>query len=741
MKRLHFVIVTLSAALMCGCLSRPDIVIEDFESEGGFDQSRFGKWSVEGTAFGEAPAQGGVDGQNEVTGWCGQQFVNSFHGGDDSTGVLLSYEFTIQRKYINFLIGGGNHPGTYIELLVNGESKFRSAPLFPSEQLNVMSWNTAGLKGKKAQIRIVDEQTGGWGHILVDQIEMSDQDKNFFRNDHRIDFAVDKKYILLPIQDDAREYKIAIESDGAPIMEPIMVRLAEERIDYLMPVDVEKYKGRPLSFIFDYVFAGAVGLDNLAQSDSFNFNYNEPYRPDYHFSPPYGWTNDPNGMFYKDGEYHLYYQYNPYGTRWGNMHWGHAVSKDLCKWKHMPIAIAPDPIGAIFSGSAVVDKDNTAGFGQDAVVAVYTSFKGYQVQSISYSTDNGTTFTSYDGNPVLADPSYMDFRDSKVRWHAPTSRWIMTLATGQSITFYESKDLKEWKKLSEFDEETGAHGGVWECPDLFPLNYNGAEKWVLLVSINPGAPNGGCATQYFIGDFDGRSFKADKLPYPLWIDYGCDNYAGVTWSNVPNGRTLFIGWMSNHDYANFVPSLYFRNSMTVPRELKLMNNGRHVVLGSYPVKEIEGMRASAAKVANAVVKETHLVEGVAGMERGIYDLVFTLTPSSKAPFGFTLSNDAGEKVVFTFDKAQGVLTVNRAQSGNTTFHPRFYVDAITSPLSSKDSYNVRLLVDKASSELFVNGGETVQTNIFFPSGPFNRIGFNTEGRSVALSDMTVYEIK
>jgi fructan beta-fructosidase len=739
MKKLNIAI--LSLLLMGGCIARPDIVIEDFESDGGFDQSRFGAWTVEGNAFSGAPAEGGVSGQNDVSGFSGEKFANSFHGGDDPTGILLSYEFTIQRKYINFLMGGGNHPGTFIELLVDGESRYRSAPLFPSEQLNSMSWDVSDLKGQKARIQIVDEQTGGWGHTLVDQIEMSDKDKSLFQSDHTVDLTIDKKYVLLPIQDDAREYNIAIEVDGEQIMEPIMVRLAEERIDYWMPLDVEKYKGKSMSLHFDYVFAGAVGLDELTQSDSFNFNYNEPYRPDFHFSPPYGWTNDPNGMFYKDGEYHLYYQYNPYGTRWGNMHWGHAVSKDLCKWKHMPVAIAPDHIGAIFSGSAVVDKNNTAGFGRGAVVAIYTSHKGYQVQSISYSTDNGTTFTSYENNPVLADPGYKDFRDTKVRWHEPTSRWIMTLATYGAVIFYESKDLKTWNKLSEFGEGMGAHGGVWECPDLFPIDYNGTEKWVLLVSINPGAPNGGCATQYFIGDFDGHSFKADTLPYPLWVDYGCDNYAGVTWNNVPDERTLFIGWMSNHDYANFVPTHYFRNSMTVPREMKLMHNGKHVVLGSFPVKELEGMRSGSSKVPDAVVKDTHLVEGVAGMERGIYDMMFTLTPSSDAPFGFTLLNDAGEKVVFTFDKSQGVLTVNRAQSGNTTFHPKFYVDAITSPLSSKNSYDVRLLIDKASSELFVNGGEVVQSNIFFPSAPFNKISFNSAGGNVSLSDMTVYEIK
>ncbi len=725
--------------LLSACASK-DIIIEDFDFTGDFSQSPYGAWTVKGDAFGNGPVEGAVDNQNEVTGYLGKRCVNSFHGGDNTTGSLLSYTFTIQRDYVNFLMGGGNHPGTYIELLVDNKSVRKSAPLFPIEELNRISWDVKEYKEKKAKIRIVDEQQGGWGHTLVDQIEMSNKKKESFNSNYTINKKVNKKYILLPIQDKAREYRLSIESDGKPIFEPIMVRLAEDDIDYWVPVNVERYKAKNLTFIFDYMLTNATAINKITQSDTYELDYNEPFRPVYHFSPPYGWMNDPNGMFWKDGEYHLYYQYNPYGNRWGNMHWGHAVSKDLCQWRHMPVAIAPDHLGAIFSGSCVVDKNNTAGFGNDAVVAVYTSFKGYQIQSISYSSDNGTTFKAYDQNPVWVDSSFVDSRDPKVRWHEPTKQWIMTLATGQTITFYGSKNLKNWDKLSSFGENIGAHGGVWECPDLFPLNDNGTEKWVLLVSINPGAPNGGCATQYFIGNFDGRTFKADPLPYPLWVDNGCDNYAGVIWSNVPDGRTIFLGWMSNHDYANFVPTQHFRNAMTIPRELRLTDNGKHLMLASYPVKEIEERRSLNHKINDTNIKNSYSVDKLLENNNGAYDIVMTLTPSSEAPFSFTLSNDQKETLSFTFDPKQETITVDRSQSGNTHF-TKFYTKPIIAPLSQRKVYNIRLLIDKASSELFINEGETVQTNIFFPSSPFNKMIFDTKGGQVKLTDMVVYAIK
>ena len=262
--------------------------------------------------------------------------------------------------------------------------------------------------------------------------------------------------------------------------------------------------------------------------------YTEKYRPQIHFTPPAKWMNDPNGMVYFEGEYHLFYQYYPDSTVWGPMHWGHAVSKDMLHWEHLPVALYPDSLGCIFSGSAVADINNTSGFGKDGkapIVAIFTyhDFVGekagrntFQNQGIAFSNDKGRTWEKFNGNPVLKNPGIRDFRDPKVQWYEPSKKWIMTLATLDCITFFSSPDLKNWTKESEFGKGVGGHGGVWECPDLFPLKVDGTgdEKWVLLVSINPGGPNGGSATQYFVGNFKGKVFQNEnKSVEPRWIDY------------------------------------------------------------------------------------------------------------------------------------------------------------------------------------------------------------------------------
>ena len=298
----------------------------------------------------------------------------------------------------------------------------------------------------------------------------------------------------------------------------------------------------------------------------------EQYRPQFHFTPKAHWMNDPNGMVYLNGKYHLFFQYNPDSTVWGPMHWAHAISKDMIHWKEQPISLYPDSLGTIFSGSAVIDKDNTAGFGKNAMVAIFTHHNKkiedqktglHQYQSLAYSLDEGKTWTKYKGNPVLPNPGIWDFRDPKVMWHTATGKWIMTLATKDRITFYSSPNLKKWTKESEFGEKLGAHGGVWECPDLFPLELEGKTHWVLLVSINPGGPNGGSATQYFTGDFDGKTFKPDAEKQK-WMDYGTDNYAGVTFSNT-GARKVLMGWMNNWNYANVVPTKAWRGATTLPR--------------------------------------------------------------------------------------------------------------------------------------------------------------------------------
>ena len=555
-------------------------------------------------------------------------------------------------------------------------------------------------------------------------------------------FEAEDKYLLIPIEDQADENTVQMYVEGNPIGEPMTIRIAQNKIDYWVPIDIESYKGKKVTLTFSVGKNADKGLDKIKQSAKYSFEYNETYRPLYHFTPQYGWMNDPNGMVYADGTYHLFYQYNPYGARWGNMHWGHAISKDLVNWEYQPTAIAPDKLGAIFSGSAVIDHDNTAGFGNGAMIAIFTSAGDRQTQSIAYSLDGGKTFTKYEGNPVLSDANIIDFRDPKVFWHAPSKQWVMSLATTQTITFYGSKNLKEWTPLSEFGEGLGGHGGVWECPDLFPLTYEGKTKWVLFVSINPGGPNGGSATQYFIGDFDGKTFTPDAMNYPLWLDYGRDNYAGVTWSNVPaaDGRRLFIGWMSNWDYANEIPTVNFRSAMTVARTLRLAHNGEHLVVASEPVKELESLRTEPLSLADKTTSDTVTFENLLPNNQGAYELTFTVIPNDTDSFSFSIENIKGEALTYLFDIANKTLSVDRTKS-SVAFNANFAETLIKAPLTAKKSYTVRLLVDKASTELFVNNGEVVQTNIIFPSEVYNTLRFKTEKGTLNLNDITVYKLK
>jgi len=557
-----------------------------------------------------------------------------------------------------------------------------------------------------------------------------------------VDFKPENSYLLLPIEEKANEVKMVVDYKTNTATPAFYLRLAQNKIDYWVKLDVKNYIGKTISLTFEGVESSSLGIKNIKQSDKFEFEYNETYRPKFHFTPEYGWMNDPNGMVYYEGEYHLFYQYNPYGTMWGNMHWGHAVSTDLTSWTYLPTAISPDSLGDIFSGSAVIDENNTAGFGKNAMVAIYTSNGKIQQQSIAYSTDKGRTFTKYAHNPVLPNPGITDFRDPKVSWNEVSKQWIMTLATKQTITFYGSPDLKKWTRLSEFGNDMGAHGGVWECPDLFPLQFEGKTKWVLLVSINPGGPNGGSATQYFIGDFDGKSFKADALPYPLWIDYGRDNYAGVTFSNIPvrDGRKIFMGWMSNWDYANNVPTRNFRSAMTIARELSIMNNGEHLILASYPTKEVTKLRGEFITVANQTVSKDKILSGILKQYAGKFEIEMTLNRQNAKIWGFGLTNSMGDYLNFTFDLEQNILKVDRRNCGLKDFNQKFVSEPIA-PLTKRAVYKVRLLVDKASAEIFINDGETVLTNIIFPSQWFENLSFFTPNLSWKAEDIKIYELK
>ncbi|MBP1662948.1 MAG: invertase [Bacteroidetes bacterium] len=556
------------------------------------------------------------------------------------------------------------------------------------------------------------------------------------------DYQIKSSYLLIPVEEKAPEVKIIAAASDTTHQTAFDVHLAVDQIDYWVPVDVKKWKTQLLTLTFQGLTKPVLGSKEIKQSDKFEFEYNETYRPQFHFSPEYGWMNDPNGMVYLDGEYHLFYQYNPYGSMWGNMSWGHAVSTDLTSWTYLPVALRPDSLGEIFSGSAVIDKDNTAGFGKDAMIAIFTSAGKVQAQSIAYSTDKGRTFSKYAQNPVLPNPGITDFRDPKVSWNEQSGQWVMALATKQTVTFFGSHNLKNWTKLSEFGEGIGSHAAVWECPDLFPMTYQGKTKWVLLVSLNPGGPNGGSATQYFIGDFDGKTFTPDALPYPLWLDYGRDNYAGVTFNNIPqsDGRRIFMGWMSNWDYANQIPSKHFRSANTTARELTIVNNGKHLILSSYPVKEINKLKREISEMPGLHVNKEYVITELLKKNEGCFEIEMTIRPENARIFGFSLNNAKNETLKFNFDNTTGFFSIDRKQSGLTDFNDRFAM-GMNAPLIKRDSYKVRLLVDKASAEIFINDGEITSTTLFFPSEWMNQLRFFSQTGTFSVENIKINNLK
>ncbi len=482
-----------------------------------------------------------------------------------------------------------------------------------------------------------------------------------------------------------------------------------------------------------------VSIDVTGQPST--LNKDEVYRPKIHFTPKAHWANDPNGMVYNKGVYHLFYQHHPYSSVWGPMHWGHATSRDLIKWKHEPIAIYPDSLGTIFSGSAVVDKKNTSGFGKNGqapLVAIFTqhSMKGekagrndFQNQRIAYSNDDGKTWTKYADNPVLKNPGIVDFRDPKVMWYEPQKKWVMTLATKDRITFYSSRNLKSWIMESEFGATVGAHGGVWECPDLFTLDDNGKKVWVLVVSINPGGPNKGSATQYFIGDFDGNKFTPLTTDVK-WIDYGPDNYAGITWSNTGD-RKIILGWMSNWMYANTVPTETWRSAMTFPRELKLKHVGDEILLASQPVVELSKIQSKP--IAISKVKITSSIDMATRIGKVKFPCRINLSMDEIKDFSLLFSNDKGEDLIIGYDKKQNQYFIDRAKSGKTDFQNEFAARHVAPRLTDNAKMNISLLIDVSSVELFTDDGLTAMTAIFFPNKPYNQFHIQSTGNAVIKS--------
>ena len=485
--------------------------------------------------------------------------------------------------------------------------------------------------------------------------------------------------------------------------------------------------------------------------------YQEPHRPQYHFSPQEMWMNDPNGMVYFDGEYHLFYQHYPDSNVWGPMHWGHAVSTDLMHWKHLPIALFPDKLGYIFSGSAVVDWNNTSGFGaadSPALVAIYTyhdpvgaeeNRDDFQTQGIAYSTDRGRSWVKYDGNPVIPNPGIKDFRDPKVIWHEATEQWVMIFAAYDHVKIYNSPDLKDWQLVSEFGKDQGSHGGVWECPDLFPLADNeGNEKWVMIVSLGDGAPNGGSGTQYFIGDFDGTTFtNSNPKEEILWLDYGRDNYAGVTWSDVPeeDGRRIFLGWMSNWKYAQVVPTEVWRSAMTLPRTLQLRNTPEGLRVVSNPVTEVDNLQGPSQSISPQILAagEPLAIESAVGKELCVLDL--KIKPGDAANFIIEWSNVENQRIIIGYDVKNREFYTDRRASGKSDFSDEFTGVHTAPRISTDETVALKLYLDVSSVEVFADGGEVVLTDLTFPNTNYHRLRLLSENASTEILEGQITELR
>lgn len=556
-----------------------------------------------------------------------------------------------------------------------------------------------------------------------------------------------KKFLLLPVQENAPEGKVnIIVNNEFQLEQNINIRLAREKVDYYVPLDLSAYQGKSVSVDVTGMPASSLCWKEIKLSDTFDSSNRETYRPVYHHTPVYGWMNDPNGMFYKDGVYHLYFQYNPYGSMWGNMTWGHSTSTDLTHWTYEGTAIVPDAWGAIFSGSCVVDKDNTAGFGKGAVVAFYTSAKStpwgdIQSQSMAYSLDNGKTFIKYEHNPILTSTE-RDFRDPKVFWYAPGKHWVMMLAVGQEMQIYSSGNLKEWKKESSFGAMQGAHGGVWECPDLVEVAVEGSKekKWVLICNLNPGGPFGGSAAQYFVGSFDGKKFVNESPTQTKWLDWGKDNYATVTWSNAPAGRCIALGWMSNWQYANNVPTTQYRSANTLARDLTLYRAGGELYLKSKPSPEIKKARAEEKKISTFEVKGNYEVASLLADNKGAYEIEMTIENKGTSKIDFSLMNEKGEKVAMYYDVVRKQFVMDRSASGIVGFSRDF--PAVTvAPVRNTDQIHLRLFIDRSSVEAFGEEGEYVMTNLVFPAEPYNRMVFSSDKGSYIVKSMNVYRLQ
>ncbi len=575
------------------------------------------------------------------------------------------------------------------------------------------------------------------------------------------------RYLILPIQESSAEGKVKLDT-GSPADMAMDIRLAVDSIEYYVPFELPQ-GAQEATVTIGKVGSKAICWDHIQLADTFDTKNTDYYRPVYHHTPAYGWMNDANGLVYKDGEYHLYFQYNPYGSRWGNMHWGHSVSKDLIHWEHLKPAIARDTLGHIFSGSTVIDHNNSAGYGKDAMIAFYTSASDEhgQIQCLAYSNDNGRTYTKYEKNPILTPfDGLKDFRDPKVFWYEPAQKWYMIVSADKNMRFYSSTNLKDWEYLSQFGQGYGVQPNQFECPDFIQLPVNGDpnnKKWVMIVNINPGCPFGGSATEYFVGDFDGKEFKCDTKPeVTKWLDFGKDHYATVCFSNIGD-RIIALPWMSNWQYANITPIRQYRGANALPRELSLYTKDGQIYMAANAVKETQALRKESRTIENQEVKDTCTIDEIIPGNEGAYELEMDIVPGSSQVVGLELYNAKGEKSKIYLDMKTQKLVMDRTESGLTAFGEKSEPHAIENhdgrkvnsinyqndfalgtwaPLSLCEgkTYHLDIFVDKCSVEIFVDGGRIAMTNLVFPTQPYNSLRFYTEGGSAKVENMKIYKL-
>ena len=576
-------------------------------------------------------------------------------------------------------------------------------------------------------------------------------------NNTMIRITGEGKYLMLPIQDNGEEATLNLLVDGKQ-EKNFTARLAKNKVDYMVPLDLSSYRGKHiiLNVISNQSRAtvreaqGDACWKNIALSDTFDISNREKFRPAFHHTPDYGWMNDPNGMVYADSLWHLCYQWNPYGSKWANMTWGHATSRDLIHWERQEPTILPDGLGMIFSGSSAIDHHNSAGFGKDAIVTLYTSAAASQMQSLAYSTDGGNTFTKYPGNPVITMET--EARDPNMFWDEAHQQWVMLLAHAleKEMLIYTSPDLKQWTLASRFGKGMGAQGGVWECPDLFELPVSGStgneKKWALVCNLNPGGPFGGSATQYFIGDFDGTTFKADTdatgtIP-TKWMDYGKDHYAAVSWSDAPNNRRTVIGWMSNWQYAAEVPTLQYRSANTLPREMGIFKDtdGQYY-LSSTPSPELEALRSGLHHQSRRFsLGKADKTISLPTQNDGICEILLDIEARKGQVLTLTLANKAGERVVLTYDSDKETLAFDRTQSGIVNFSQDFPAVTIAPTHRHDGKLSLRIFVDRSSIEVFEKEGRLAMTNLVFPNSPYTELSLKCSKGKAKISNLKVYSL-